>query len=172
MGKRHGALGIIALIVLLAGCGAASPAAASSTPPTPIPTATATAMAAPTVTPEPTQSSTASTSCSGLSGTPAQVTQSGDILVSPVTVDGLAYPSVMLPDGTPTTKPYKLTADLRQAYAADFPDSPVTNPSLHEIGGGGYLVSICNTSKTQPHVLQAVTAKITSYTSYTGQLNS
>ena len=166
--KISSAVGIVALVVFLAGCGAATPAAANSTlPPSPSPTATVTV--APTVTPVSTAPVNLFSTCDGTS---RQATQYGDILVSPVTADGLAYPSVMLPDGTPTDKPYKLTANLRQAYTADFPNSPVTNPGLNEIGGGGYQVTICNTSSSQAHVLQAVSARITGYTQYTGQLNS
>lgn len=170
-GKPHSAGGLVALVVLLAGCGVTTPIAASSTPP-PTPMSTATATVSPTVTPVPTKSSTASASCSGSTSSIAQATRSGDLLISSVTLGYLAYSSVMLPDGTPTDKPYKLTADSSQAYTADFPNSPATNPGLNEIGAGGYQVTICNTSTSHAHVLQAVSARITGFTPYTGQLNS
>jgi hypothetical protein len=165
MGKRLGIIGIIALLVVLGGCG--TTATASSTP-TPLPTATL----APTATPVPTVSSALVSACFGSTVSPSQVIQSGDILISPTSLNFLAYPSVTLPDGTPTNKPYKLTTAAKDVYTVDFPNSPATNPSLEEIHAGGYVVTICNTSTSQSHVLQAVSAKIVSSTPYNGQLSS
>lgn len=166
MGKRHGIrgiIGIIALLVVLTGCG--TTAANSTTTPTP------TATVAPTATPAPTVSSAVVSACFGSTVSPSQVIQSGDILVSPVYVNYLAYASVMLPDGTPTNKPYQLTTSARAAYTADFPNSPVTNPALED-GGGGFYLQLCNSSATQAHVLQSVAASIVSSTPYTAQLSS
>jgi len=78
----------------------------------------------------------------------------------------------MLPDGTPTNKPYRLTQSGPGAYSSDFPNSPVTNPALKEMGGGGFLLSVCNISASQAHVLQAVSAKITGFIAYSGHLSS
>jgi hypothetical protein len=80
---------------------------------------------------------------------------------------GLSYPSVMLPDGTSLTKPYKLASTLP---GTDFPTSPVTNPAI-TFQAGGFIFGICNSSATTKHTLQALTVKITAVTAYGGQLN-
>lgn len=93
-------------------------------------------------------------------------TQVGDILFTQVRVGGLAYPFQKLPEGTDLAKPYKLASTGTDAI----PNSPITNPGL-DGAGGGFMLGVCNTSATKTHTLQAVTAKISAFTAYSGQLS-
>jgi hypothetical protein len=161
--RTPAALGtILGLALLLAGCGGSS---STNSQPTATSTATSTATTVPTVAPS------VITACFGANVTAAQVTRSGDFLFTQLQVGGLAYPSVMLPDGTPITKPYKLTTTGPQAYPVDFPSSPITNPGMAERGGGGFTFAVCNISAGTTHVLQSVSATLVSFTAYTGSLS-
>ncbi len=151
-----------ALLVLLAGC---SSSANAQTPP---PTATSAATA--TATPVPTVAPAQITACFGSGVTASQVTLSGDYLFEHLSLNGLTYPSVMLPDGTPTTKPYKLTGSGPSDYSVDFPTSPITNPEM-DVSGGGFVLNVCNVSSSKSHILQAVSAKLVAFTAYTNPLN-
>jgi hypothetical protein len=99
-----------------------------------------------------------------------KVVASGDMLLSQALLGFLAYPNVMLPDGTSLAKPYKISDPGPAAYSTDFAASPLTNPSLSD-RGGGFTFGICNASTTKSHTLQALTAKITTFTGYGGQLS-
>jgi hypothetical protein len=91
----------------------------------------------------------------------------GDMLYTQPLMAGLSYPNVMLPDGTPLTHPYKLSSTDTKT---DFPTSPITNPSISN-QAGGFIFGVCNASASKTHTLQALTVKITAFTSYGGQLN-
>jgi hypothetical protein len=158
------ALGLLAAL-LLAGC-ASTGATKSPTPTkTVAPTATATA------TPVPTVAQSTITACFGSNGGQIpQVVRSGDFLFAQIRLGFLAYPSVMLPDNTPTAHPYKLSTYGPAAYQADFPNSPITDPHLANTGGG-FVVAVCNLSASQTHTLQAITSTISAFTAYGGQLN-
>jgi hypothetical protein len=155
---------ILGVVLLLAGC--SSSASTNSQPTaTSAATATATATAVPTVAPS------VITACFGPNVKASQVVLSGDFLFTQLQVGGLSYPSVMLPDGTPTSKPYKLTSAGPDDYATDFPNSPITNPAMAERGGGGFTFSVCNISPSAKHVLQSVSATLVSFTAYSGSLS-
>jgi hypothetical protein len=169
-----GALGVVALA--LGACGSTS-VVVTGTPAPKVPTATATK-------PAPTASPTASvavgviTACFGADAASLHVTQVGDLLFAPVTLGGLTYPSIMLPDGTPLTQPFKMAHDnVPGAGGAggyvDFPSSPLTNPALGNNGskGDGFVLRVCNVSGGARHVLQGVSVRIQSFTDYSSQLN-
>jgi hypothetical protein len=158
---------LVAIILVLGSLACALPTPGGSA------TATATPTVSPfTATPSPTPVSAALiTKCFGSSSTSVgKVVGSGDMLYSQPLMGFLAYPNVMLPDGTPLAKPYKISSAGPAAYATDFLTSPITNPSLSDTGGGFYF-GICNTSATKSHTLQAITAKIVAFVAYGGQLN-
>jgi hypothetical protein len=158
------ALGAVALV--LGACGSTSVVVtATPTPTVAVPTAT------PTVTAVPTVSATVITACFGQDAAGLHVTQIGDLLFTPVQLGGLAYPSAMLPDGTPLDKPFKMTSQNLSNYTADFPTSPITNPSLMGMGDG-FNLQICNVSSGARHVLQSVSERIETFTTYSGALNS
>jgi hypothetical protein len=46
----------------------------------------------------------------------------------------------------------------------------MTNPQMSS-AGGGFVISVCNVSGSASHVLQAVSAKLVSFTAYNGALN-
>lgn len=146
----------VLLCLLLAACGTSGTPSAGAT-------TTATATASPTSTPPD------NPACAALTRGGAQVTRSGDLLVSQPVVSAIAYPAKMLPDGTPL-KPLQLADG--QSLPNNFPNSPITNPYLDEQHDGGYGFTICNDSMTQSHTLNSVAVSITGFTAYTGQLSS
>ena len=164
-------LGLLALLISLislaslaiAGCG--QTALKGAAPITNTPTATT----APTATPAPTIPVTNAllSACFGFNASQAGTTsQVGDMLFTQVQVAGLAYPSVMLPDGTDVTHPLKLQGQGEN----EFTNSPATNPGLAD-GGEGLTLGVCNISAAKSHTLNTMTAKITSFTGYSGQLS-
>lgn len=153
-----------ALLLLLAGCSSSASAQVHA------PTATTAATATATATPIPTASPGQITACFGSGVTASQVTLSGDYLFEHLSLNNLTYPSVMLPDGTPTTKPYKLANPGPADYSVDFPTSPITNPEM-DVSGGGFVLNVCNVSSSKSHILQAVSAKLVSFAAYGGALN-
>jgi hypothetical protein len=169
--RNLAALGAVALA--MAGCGSTS-VVVSGTPT--VKTPTATAMHVPTAVP--TVATGVITACFGSDAAGLHVTQVGDLLFAPVTLAGLTYPSVMLPDGTPLSQPFKMAhTNIPAAGGAggyvDFPTSPLTNPVLANTGskGSGLELRVCNVSNGARHVLQGVSARIESFTAYGGQLN-
>ncbi len=56
-------------------------------------------------------------------------------------------------------------------YATDFSNSPMTDPGSAG-NAGPFEFVVCNTSQMQTHTLEGVTAKITSFDGYSGQLNT
>ncbi len=151
-------VGIVSMVAILAGCSPTASTAGVNPTSTPSPVASATA----------TISQAAWTTCFG-SGYEANdgSTMSGDILMTPVTVSGHAYPAVMLPDGTPLTKPYQLHMDGTTGLAS----GPMANPILSEGMGGGFHLGICNTSATQTYTITSIVATIAAFTPYSGQLS-
>jgi hypothetical protein len=163
----HGAFQLSLACLLLAGCGAQSSGRATTASATPTATAMSPTAYAGTLTPAPLPPYT----CEQAISQGAHVTQIGDIRLTDVSLSFLSYPSVMLPDNTPLTKPDQLHAKGPDTYATDFPGSPMTNPGSPGNAGAFDLV-VCNTSQTQTHVLDSVTIKITSFEGYGGQLNA
>ena len=156
------------LCLLLVACGASgTPSAGAATTAT---TATPTATLQPTPTTAP-QIATPPTSgpCASFASHPpsgGQFVQIGDLIVTAPGF-GIDYPAKMLPEGTPL-KPLQLAS---QQPGEDFTSSPPTNPSMHD-SGGGYAISMCNTSQSQSHTINGVMVSFASFTPYTGQLSS
>ncbi|MEO7001898.1 MAG: hypothetical protein ABI068_08725, partial [Ktedonobacterales bacterium] len=141
--------------MLLAGCGSGGQVsihATATTAPTATPTATATALATAAATQLP-------KSCNQAYGN--TFTQVGDLYVG-VSLTNVDYPSSKLPDGIPL-KPYTIdTTNL------GLPQQPLINPSLDT----GFFVYVCNASKTTPHTIDGVDARIDAFTPYTSDLNA
>ncbi len=158
-------VGIVGMVIILAGCSpAASTARAIQTStPSPSPSATSTATATAPI------SAMAAAGCFG-SGYAAHttLTQVGDFLMTPVRLSGRAdyFQSVALPDGTPLTKPYQLQFDNSTGLAS----STFSNPDLAE-DTGGFTWALCNTSATKTYTVTAVLATIAAFTPYSGQLS-
>jgi hypothetical protein len=165
-----------AMAVVLGACGSTS-VVVSGTPTAKVPAATAT-KPAPTATPTQTIAAGVITACFGPDAAGLHVTQVGDLLFAPVTLGGLTYPSIMLPDGTALSQPFKLAHDnIPTAGGAggyvDFPGAPLANPALGNNGskGSGFVLRVCNVSSGARHVLQQVSVRIQSFTDYANQLN-
>ncbi len=149
---------IVGMVMVLAGCGRAASADGTQTS-TPSPTASATATATATI------SATAAAACFGSAyATHNSITQVGDFLVTPVQLSGHAYGSVALPADISLTKPYQLPS------GSALPSNLTTNPSLDE-GMGGFYFGLCNISASQTHTITSVTATISAFTAYSGQLS-
>lgn len=154
---------LVLLCLLIASCGASPSPTAHSTVTA---TATATATRAPTSTATPVPTADPGQPCRPQPGDTYTYHQVGDLVVRQADF-GLAYPSSMLPDGTPLN-PYLLPTG---AYQHGIAGSPPTDPNLKE-PGGGYIFTVCNSSATRSHALTSVSLKIASFTPYTGQLNT
>jgi hypothetical protein len=159
MGKRYGDIGLIALLVLLAGCGTTTAVGAAGTPiSTPIATALPTATPLPTIT-------SGGPGCG--QSLPAHAVLVGGLAIAQQTSFGnLAYPSAKLAEGLPLA-PYKVQ---QGTYPPGPPSGPPVDPVVLE-RGGGYVTDLCNASST-PHTVQAVQTRIASITPYTGQLDT
>jgi hypothetical protein len=144
------------MVALLVGCAQSS---SGQTAPT--------ASVAPTATTQPTPIATHGAITSGhpcetdASGQVSYV-QMGDLKVSQVHFT-LAYPSLQLPSNLDGSKPYKLPVN-----AYDPPNPPV-NPNVGS--GSGYGFTVCNTSSATSHIIAGVTASISAFQPYNGQLN-
>jgi len=163
---RTASVGLLLLVALLAAaCGQSTsrPGALAqhTSTPTLVPTSVPTQL--PTATP-----AQAASGCAVGGG--ANLLRAGDLVISPIQLTNVSYPSQHIPDGTPL-KPYAFTTNNLGAL---FPDIPPTNPSLAESAGsaGGYAFVICNDSPTQSHTIRAISVKIAALTPYTGQLNT
>lgn len=154
------------LLVMVVGCGQSTqqPQASETVMPTP------TAM--PTSTPSPEATVKTAGICDGYIDPSAHTTQHGDLAFADVGLAFLSYPSFLLPENTSLTKPYQLHAKGSAAYATDFAGSPLTNPKIDSEPGGGYSFVVCNTSRTQTHIVQGVTAQLTSFVPSAGQVNT
>jgi hypothetical protein len=89
-----------------------------------------------------------------------------DDLYIAVSLTGVDYPSSKLPDSTPL-KPFKL-APFTDKYRG-LPPLPEVNPDLKS---NGFFVTVCNASKGVSHRIDGVTARVESFTPFTGDLNS
>ena len=146
----------LCVVALLVGCAQTS---ANMTP---------TATTAPTATTPPTPVATNGVvntghPCSVDTSGQFSYVQIGDLKVSQVHFT-LSYPALELPATLDTSRPYQLPTT-----AYDPPNPPV-NP--HTNDGGGYGLTICNTSATASHVIVGVTATIATYAAYSGTLNA
>lgn len=156
---------VVALAGLLAACGATSstgPAADAATASatataTLSPTATATALA--TV-----EKASLPSTCLADYGGPSLL-RVGDLVLSQVAF-GLTYPSYQLPDGIPLA-PFKLPT----THGNPNPGSPPANPGMRE-PDGGYVLSVCNVSSSQSHILESFAVRVAAFTAYNGQLNA
>jgi len=88
----------------------------------------------------------------------------GDVLVSQAAA-GLSYPSYQIPQGTPAN-PLRLTGPMANPDAG----APTVNPSLK--GVGGFTFVICNASASHTDTVQSVSARIASFTPYSGALSA
>ncbi len=158
---------LVAIVMVLGSLGCSLPSTGGQTS-----IAKSTATAAPTSTPSPTPVPQALiNACFGANASQAgHVVEVGDMLYTQVALAFLSYPYIMLPDNTPLAQPFKIHSPGPDAYQTDFPNSPLTNPSISNPGGGFYI-GVCNASASKTHTVQAVTAKIASFASYNGQLN-
>ncbi len=169
---RTAFVGLLLLAALLAAaCGQSTsrPGALSQPTATRQPTATPTLVATATPTLQPT--ATPAQAASGCAvGGGANLLRAGDLVISPIQLTNVSYPSQHIPDSTPL-KPYAFTTNNLGAL---FPDSTPTNPSLAESAGaaGGYAFIVCNDSPTQSHTIRAISVKLATLTPYTGQLNT
>jgi hypothetical protein len=91
--------------------------------------------------------------------------QSGDSYIA-VSLIGLAYPAVKLPDGVPLA-PFKLPSSAGDLHG--LPQSPEVNPELEHTG---IMVEYCNGAKSASHRVEGVSVRIDRFTPYTGTLNS
>ena len=149
--------GVVAAIVILAGCGVTPPSA------------TRTATPAPTVTPIATASAADfAAACKGWSayqGTGPTIYRIGDLLVSAGSYMGIA--SRKLPDDTVLAPLLMPDPNDQSALNARFPAQPAVNPI-----GMGFAFSLCNASKTQSHEVEGVTARVNQFTPYTGRVQT
>lgn len=76
----------------------------------------------------------------------------------------LAYPANELPSTLDTSKPYALPNSLPN------PPNPPVNPLT--ANGNGYGFTICNTSRSNSHVIRAITERIAAFSVYHGTLNT
>lgn len=156
---------LLVSLALLAGCGGAGAAADAPTATAPaVPTATATPSSLPAL---PTVQVT-SGACGQYVQYGVPYTPAGGLAVTQTSKLGnLAYPAVQIPSdqsAQPIPEPSTSSGSV-YGYA-----ELIVNPNVHE-GGGGYVLTICNTS-SKAHVVSAVQASIARITPYTGQLNA
>lgn len=167
-GRKLITLVSVSLALLLSACGSTAATTSTSTP-----TATSSTNAAFTPTsvgstaPQPTSApSSASANCAQDapgSGSSAQAyVKLGDLLVSKATVSSLSGASDEIPQGA-AAKPLQL-----QGAQLNSTGSTLVNP--HLIGSGGLTFSVCNTSASATHTLNAVTVGIATFTPLSGPL--
>jgi len=89
----------------------------------------------------------------------------GDLYVS-VTLSGLSYPARKLPDGTPL-QPLQLNDTNDPGLSQQIPAQPLVNPDMQS----GFIIVVCDAASTA-HTIQRFTARIDSFTPFTGALNS
>lgn len=154
---------LFALASLLTACGADSSTGTASAAATATPTATT----IPTATPLPTvDTASLPSTCKDIPyGSAQSLVHIGDLVVSQLAF-GLAYPSYELPDGIPL-KPFKLPS----VNGNPFPGTPPVNPNMRETPGG-YVLSVCNDSTSQSHILESFSVRLAAFTAYNGQLNA
>jgi hypothetical protein len=147
-------LGIVSVVVTLAGCSIASGAATATTTPSPhLATATAT----------------------GACGVaPATASVGGITVAAQAPLDGLAYPTAKLPDGIARQPLVVAMGDLpplgttQPKYTPDL--THPTNPLVMQDTGGGYVLSLQNSSAAA-HTVRGVDVCLDSLTPASGQLN-
>ena len=167
------ALAALLLALAVAGCGVTTVSGTADTAKATVPRPTATTKATPYPTFDSTPQGTAPPAG------PCDLTPSYDPTAQPPVQMGdlfvdfafaLAYPSRKLPDNIALSAPFKLQATSDPDLSKQLSVDPLTNPSLGE-PGGGFMVTVCNTSKTTAHTLQSISMRLDSFTPYIGQLN-
>jgi hypothetical protein len=142
---------VVSAVVVLAGCGASSPTLTAATTPT-------------TATP-PAESCQVTSSASSVGGV---------TIASQAPLDGLAYPTAKLPAGLGSQPLVVAVGDLppigsaQPRYSPD-PSHP-TNPLVMQDTGGGYVLTLQNSSTTA-HTLERVDVCLDSVIPAVGQLN-
>jgi hypothetical protein len=145
---------IVSVAVMLAGCSISSPTSTATTTPSPH---SATAIPA--------------EAC----GVAPATTSVGGITVAPqASLDGLAYPTARLPDSIAPQPLIVAVGDLpprgttQPKYTPDL--THPTNPLVMQDTGGGYVLSLQNSS-TAAHTVRGVDTCLDSMTPASGQLN-
>ncbi|HEX9037427.1 MAG TPA: hypothetical protein VF808_10600 [Ktedonobacterales bacterium] len=149
----------LGLALCLAGCGVTSAKDPSSTATIASPTMTPTSTS---LTPDASQ--LAACDLHSSSG----VTLLGDLLVTGPGLTNIAYPARKLPDGTPLAP---LRLESGDALNTQLPPDPAVSPNMTS-GGGGYGLSVCNSSPVTSHVVQGVSVRIEAVTPYSGELSA
>lgn len=159
--RRILVVAIMALAVLLTGCGAHTPPALVG------PTATAVPSDLPTVDP------TSAHTCGLQTQKASAYVRVGDLVIGRAMLGALSYPSVMLPDGT-AFKPIQVTTAVSNnvwSIGGPLASLPPANPAL--VGNGaGYEFTVCDASQSTPHTLQALSVRLLALTPYTGQMEA
>jgi hypothetical protein len=153
---------VMLVMILLAACGTQGRVASGTqTPPTTTqpPIYVTPNTSTPTATPREPQP------CDG-SAMAAGSTRIGDLILAPPAVFYGFGDDYALPDGLPD-KPLSVTLQNNEAVVLG------TNVmSMPVAGAQGFLVMLCNVSKTQSHQLKSFGATLVSLTPYVGQLNT
>jgi|GEM_PF-3240513 len=85
----------------------------------------------------------------------------GNLLFTQAQIGFLSYPGIRIGDNIPQGKPYQ--ENTRTGTDIHSSDAIIANPILNS-SGGGYSVTICDTSMTQSYTLQLPSIKIASLT--------
>lgn len=162
MQSKRGAGLVAALLALtLSACGSASSPAGGAAGSTPAASPTATSLPAANAANLP--QGCVDMAQGGLAQKSALM-QMGELVVSAAQF-GLTYPATQIPQGTPQ-QPLALNASGAIPGAKA---SPI-NPQMDE--PGGFIFAICNTSSTQSYTIQSVSARIASFTPFSGSLGA
>jgi hypothetical protein len=161
-------LSVLALAILLAGCGTSTTRlSGTAATPTLLPTATPRPTATPSPTPKAVPQATLGADghpCYASSVFPAARGANVGDFIAFAGLGNLAYPGSQLPEGLPL-KPYKVPS-----IGAGASNSLPVNPGIGK-GASGYNLFLCNASTNASHTINSVTSRIASLIPYTGQLN-
>ena len=158
---------LLALSVLLGGCGSSTVRTGGAATPTVTTTVTATsnpsATLPATVTYE--QFRAACPSSNGQGNALGRTYRFGDLYVA-VSLTNVSYPAAKLPDGVPLA-PYKLAPGTDQFRG--LPPTPEVNP---DIARTGVFIEVCNAAASASHRLEGADVRIDRFVPFTGDLNS
>jgi hypothetical protein len=154
---------VLPTMLVVAGCGGTTVTVGNVATATVAPTSTATTPPAPTVDPG------LIATCFGPGVDPTTVRQIDSVIFT-ANIGPLAYPLVQLPSGTPA-KPYKLTG-AADTFAGSFLPVRVDPFGKDTPYHASLFVQICNTASAATHTVQAISAKLVSFTPLAGTVDA